>query len=127
MSNLAQYVATPKSPVTRGNTANTNRDGTGTLVDLYTAGAAGGRVDDITIKASSTTTLGMIRFYQKVGGVYRLKKEVSVTAAVPSGTVQSFETLLADLGWVLEIGGIIAWSTNNAEQFDVCMSRGGDF
>lgn len=128
MSAVQQFVAIPKSPSTRGATANANRDGTGTIVDLYVAGASGGRLDDLTIKGSgASTTLGMIRFYQWDGAAYKLKWEVPVTAATPSGTVPSFATVLVDLGWILQAAYKIGWSTVNAEQFDICMSRGGDF
>lgn len=134
MSALQQYTSTPRSSSVRISTANTNRDGTGTIGTLFTGGTSGSRVDDISIKATSTTTAGMIRFYKSLdnGSTWRLLREVSVSAITPSGTVQSFESVLSDLGWILPAGSggttpLLGVSTNNAETFDVMVNRGGDF
>jgi len=134
MSNLQQFAATPRASVTRISTANTNRDGTGTIGTLFTGGASGSRVDDISIKATGTTTLGMVRLYRSLdnGSTWRLLKEVSITAITPSGTVQSFESVLTDLQWILPAGSggttaLLGASTNNAETFDVMVNRAGDF
>lgn len=128
MSSTSQYVSGPKSPLARLTAANANRDGTGTIVDLYTPGASGGRIDDIAIKAEGVTTAGMIRFYHHDGANYRLLREVNVGAVVaPSATVQTFEALLAELGWCIQSGHKIAASTHNAEVFILNVTRGGDF
>lgn len=63
MSSTAQYAATPKVGVVAISTANTNRDGTGTLGIVYTAGASGARIDKINTQASGTTTAGIVRYY----------------------------------------------------------------
>lgn len=127
MSTTPLWVATPKSPIVSIATANANRDGSGTIADLYTAPATGGRVDDICIKASVTTTTGMIRFFRKVSGTYHLIHEVAVTAATPSATVQAFQSVLTDLNWIFENGHILGVSTEKAETFKVAVTRGGDF
>ena len=43
------FIGTVKSPTAQISTANTNRDGTGTLGTVYTAGALGGRIDKLNI------------------------------------------------------------------------------
>lgn len=127
MSAAQTYIATPKSPQIRVSAANVNRDGTGTIVDLYTAGALGGRLDDIRIKANGTTTAGMVRFFKHDGVSYRIFTEVPVSAITPSGTVAAFESLLNDQAWVLAATHKIAVSTHNAEQFEIHVTKGGDF
>ncbi len=127
MATTQQFIGTVKSPFARISAANAGRDGTGTIADLYTPGASGGRVDDIAIKAESTTTTGMIRFFHHDGSNYRLLREVSVSAITPSATVQSFEAILTDLAWVIQSGHKLAVSTEKAEVFIVNVTRGGDF
>jgi hypothetical protein len=102
-------------------TANTNRDGTGTIVDLLTGDTDGTRVDMVTIKNTVTTTAGMIRFYLHNGAAYQLLHEENVTALTPSGTVQAFEaTWIPARPWILPSGYKLAFSTHNAENVDVC-------
>lgn len=127
MASSQTYVGTPKSPQIRISVANPNRDGTGTIVDLYTAGASGGRVDDIKIKANGTTTAGMIRFYKHDGAAYRLLTEVLVSAIVPAAATKAYEETLPDLGWILQNGHKIAASTEKAENFEIHVTKGGDF
>lgn len=129
MSATQQFVASPKSPWSRSATANTGRDGSGTINSLYTAGASGGRVDDVGVKAEATTTNGMIRFFKSLdaGVTWRLIRELSVTAATPSATVQAFEGLISDWALVLEANAKLGWAPHNAEAFVVSMNRGGDF
>lgn len=127
MSTTPTWVVTPKSPTVQAVTANTNRDGTGTIVDFYTAGASGGRVDDVKIKAVGTTTAGMIRFYKKSGASYRLIHEVDVSAITPAATTKAFVADLTDMGWILEASGVLAVSTEKTETFNISLMRGGDF
>ena len=110
-------------------TANTALDGTGTLVDIVVADATNGsRVDLIHIKATVTTSAGMIRLFLYDGTNNRLWHEVVVSVVVPSGTVASFSAeviptapfLLLPAGWKLKA------STHNAETFNVS-AFGGDF
>lgn len=126
------FTLTPFAKSARIATANANRDGTGTVADLVTGGTNGSRVDRVQIKASVTTTAGMIRFYvtDTAGANPRLVKEIPVTAITASGTVASF-----DYDWVrgdglplvvLASGQKLQVSTNNAEQHDV-VAFGGDF
>ncbi len=57
------FVGTPKVWQQAIATANTARDGTGTLADVVTAGASGSRIDKIRVVASGTTTAGVIRIF----------------------------------------------------------------
>lgn len=127
MSISANYAATPKAASVLVSAANTNRDGTGTLATVFTAGASGSRIDDITIQAITTTTAGMVRLYLHNGTAAFLIAEVPVTAITPSGTVAAFVAVLRNQAIVIPTGWSLRASTHNAESFHVSVTRGGDF
>lgn len=127
MSITANYAATPRSALGQVSTANTNRDGTGTIATIFTAGASGSRIDDITIIATGTTTAGMVRLFLHDGTNARLWAEVPVSAATPSGTVQAFTASLLNQSLILPGAWSLRASTHNAETFNVIVDRAGDF
>ncbi len=141
MAAAAQYTRDVISASASISTANTGRDGTGTLGTVYTArsaanGGTGARIDSITVEATSTTTAGMVRiFVTDSGGTARLVKEIAVSALTPSATVKAFTiptTEGADangvlpLGILLAPGDILKAGTHNAETF-VVRAQGGEF
>lgn len=67
MSNQANYAATVRNGLAQLSLANTNRDGTGTLVSLVVAGQLGTRVDRVQFQATGTTTAGMLRLFRTRG------------------------------------------------------------
>lgn len=134
MSVQPQYAALPLSPHVNFSTANTNRDGTGTIATLLTARAPGTRVERVNIKATGTTTAGIVRIFKRDNGLtfnadgsvasysagtWRLIGEVAVTAITPSGTVTSFEGSFAPTNG-LNLGPFeqLGVSTHNAETFN---------
>jgi hypothetical protein len=131
MATTPQYAATPKCPAININTANTALDGTGTVGTAYTAGSNGSRIDRIVIKATGTTTAGMIRLFIHDGSNYRLYHEVPVYAITQSGTVDTFLATLEAVNTphlmpiLLPTGYSLRASTNNAESFNI-ISVGGD-
>lgn len=127
MSTQAQYASNPVNAVAKLSAANTNRDGTGTVVNVITAGALGTRIDDVTIIATGTTTPGMVRLFLHDGTTSHLLREIPVTAATPTATVQTFAASLSNLGWVLQNGWSLRASTHNAESFNVLPTRAGGF
>ena len=127
MSTSSNYAATPKTAVAQVTTANTARDGTGTLATVFTAGASGSRIDDIAIIATGTTTAGMVRLFLHDGTNARLWREVAVSAITPSATVSPFSSLLGSLALVLQTGWSLRAATHNAETFNVLVTRAGDF
>jgi hypothetical protein len=127
MAVQAQYASTPRAAVGQVSTANTNRDGTGTIVTIFTAGSSGSRVDDIVVTATGTTTAGMVRLFLHDGTNARLWQEVPVTAVTPSGTVQAFTSSLLNQALILPNGWSLRASTNNAETFNIFVDRAGDF
>jgi hypothetical protein len=120
MSTDPQFASTPVIGQTRIATANTNRDGTGTIANLVTGGASGTRVSRVKAKATGTTTAGVIRIYVKDNSTnIRILDEILVAAVTPSATVESWEGEITFSDMNLPSGWSLQVSTHNAEQFDV--------
>jgi len=131
MATQAQYAAVPKVGAVLISTANTNRDGTGTIGTVFTAGANGSRIDSIDVQATATVTAGMIRLFIHNGTTAFLFTEVPVVAVTPSGTLPAFNSQFttnttAVLPIVIPTGYSLRASTNNAESFNI-IAFGGDF
>ena len=127
MSTTANYASTPRAALGQVSTANTARDGTGTIATIFTAGASGSRVDDIAIVSTGTTTAGVVRLFINDGTNSRLWQEILVAAITPSTTVQVWSAVQLNQALLLPNGWSLRASTNNAETFNVNVTRGGDF
>jgi len=132
MASAPIFTGTPRCAIAQVATANTNRDGSGTIATIFTPGANGSRIETISIVAAVTTTAGMIRLYIHDGTNARLWKEIDVTALTPSATQKGFTTVI-DCGdanhqniLVLPTGYTLRGSTHNAETFNVIVV-GGDY
>ena len=124
------FVLTPKNPAVRISTANTNRDGTGTLGTLFTAGASGSFFKGFRYQADGTTASGVIRFYVQAAGAgnNELKREMLVSALTPSTTIEAASgDWVPGSGIVLGAGDVVKVSTNNAETFSCWLEGGGDY
>lgn len=127
MATAAQYAATVQNAQGQVSTANTNRDGTGTIATIITGATNGTRVDDIYIVATGTTTAGVIRLFINDGTNSRLWQEILVSAITPSTTVAVWSYTLLSQALILENGWSLRASTNNAETFNIIVTRAGDF
>lgn len=109
-------------------TANTNRDGTGTIGTVFTAGADGSLISKVRANAIVTTTAGMVRLYVYTGSVYYLIAELTVDAITVSGTVAAWVEDWTPPGGslLLPSGHSLRASTHNAESFNI-HAIGGDF
>lgn len=124
------FVQAPKCAIGSLATANTNRDGSGTIATIYTAGSSGSRIDHIDIQSYGTVTAGVIRLYIHDGSTAFLWKEILVAATTPSATVAAWSStvdcsLAANLLVLPNLYSLRA-STNNTENFRV-LAFGGDF
>jgi hypothetical protein len=124
------FTATPKCAIAQIATANTNRDGTGTIGTVYTAGASGSKIERVRICAAGTTTSGVIRLFIHDGTNYRLYEEILVTAITPGATTEAYSADL-DLSQsnsilVMPTGYSLRASTHNAETFNV-FAIGADY
>ncbi len=134
MASSPNFAATPKLGIAAVSTANTNRDGTGTLSTILTAGASGSRVDGIVIQATATTTAGMVRLFLHDGTTARLYDEVPVLAVTPGASTPAWSATLGNNAplssgrypLMLPSGFSLRASTHNAEAFSI-HAIGGDF
>lgn len=135
MATTAQFTAQPILEYSQLTTANTNRDGTGTLVTVSTgpsasaAAGVGQRINRVTVQAAGATSAGVIRFYISLdnGTTNRLILERLVGAVSPSTTVLAWRQEMPELvGLILPGGGnaLLRASTNNAETFNVIVESG---
>jgi hypothetical protein len=139
MANLAQFTTQPIIETASVSVANTNRNGTGTIVSvavgpLTTAGNGVGKmISQVLVQATATTTAGMVRFYisNNAGSTWALLEELAVTAATPSGTVTAFAAAVPLLAGLVLAGGngttaqcLLGAAPHNAEAFNVIVMSG---
>jgi hypothetical protein len=134
MATQPQYAATPEITITQISTANTNRDGSGTITEVCAGPSSargtgvGRRITRVTISATASTTAGAVRFFISTNSGTNdfMIVERSVPAiTVATGTTPPFRTEVAELvGLVLQ--GTVSTattnlyaSTNNAETFNI--------
>lgn len=127
MATSAQYASTVRAAAAQVSVANTARNGTGAIVTVFTAGANGSRIDDISIDAIATTTAGVVRLFINDGTTSYLFQEILVTATTPSTTVAVWNTTLLNQAIIIPSGWSLRASTNNAETFNIIVTRAGDF
>lgn len=134
MAASPEYTSKPINAAVAISTANTNRDGTGTLGTAYTfnADGRGGRIDAVTIQAIAATTAGMVRMF--INDILRREWLVAAVAS-PGAATKCFTVQTADgadangrvaMGIVCEPGDTVKFSTHNAEAFN-CAVEGGEF
>lgn len=129
MATEPAFAATPRCEIAAIATANTNRDGTGTIGAVATGVATGTKIEEVVIEASGTTTAGVVRLFLSLDGgtTWRLYQENLVTATTPSTTVAAFRTVLTFNNLILrDASAKLGASTHNAETFNV-VAVGGDF
>jgi hypothetical protein len=130
MATTPQFASTARCAVAQVSAANTNRDGTGTIATIFTAGSSGSRLERIRVQAAGTTTAGVVRLFIHDGSNARLFAEALVSAITPSTTVQAWSVDI-DLSFnggavLLPNGYSLRASTHNAETFNI-FAIGGDF
>jgi len=126
------FTLTPTLDAGAISTANTARDGSGTISTIATGTANGKRISRITIQAISNTIAGQVRlFIGDDAGTpnVRLWKEIAVTAATVSATVQAFTytlNLFGEQALILPLNYTLRAATHNAEAFNIHV-EGGDY
>jgi hypothetical protein len=119
------FTLTPIVAVVQISTANTNRDGTGTMGTLLTGATDGTRIEAIKIKATGTTTAGMVRIFYYDGTNVRLIGEVPIAAVTPSATLPAYEATIP-FKMVVPSAKEIRVSTEKGETFNV-FAVGGSY
>ncbi len=131
------FVKTPDLTSASINAANTARDGSGTLVTLFTAGADGSRVDYIVFTsaqpsvAASSARVVRVFITDTSGNNPRLRVEAAMTAVTASNTVVGATTTITFTnGLLLASGQQIKVSqsvyASASDQTDV-FAHGGDY
>ena len=126
MATAPIFTDTPIIGIAQISTANATLNGTGTIGTVVTGSTDGTRVDEIQIKATVTTTAGMIRLYIYDGANTRLFYEIAVTAITPSATVASFYASIAFSNLILPSTYELRASTEKAETFNI-VAYGSNF
>ncbi len=138
MASQPIFAAQPDVQMATLATANTARDGSGTIPIVFTAGPNGSRIDQIFIQGTATTAAGIVKLYisttsdANTSANTHLIEEVPVTAATPSATVQAFGTTLNSsvnvdlLPLFLPAGYVLRADTTIANGFRVT-AVGGSF
>lgn len=101
-------------------TANTNRDGSGTIGTLLTASGNGYLVTRIDAVATVTTSAGLVTVFLHDGSNYRLFTELTISAVTPSATLAaataywtaSGSGLYLPSGWSIRVATTIAQTIN---------------
>lgn len=95
MAKAPQFASAPRSvDISTISTANTNRDGTGTIATIATGSANGFKVNSIVAKHEVTSAAGMVRIYisNDSGSTWNLFDEIEIAAITPSATLSSHRT-----------------------------------
>lgn len=130
MASTPAFSATPATAAVSISTANTNRDGTGTIGTVLTAGASGTRIEEIVVKADGDPADSTIVFYLYDGSAYHVFDEWDIgNPAAGSTTVASYretrkyDNLVIKSGWSLRASITVA-PTSGAVQV---IALAGDF
>lgn len=128
MATTPNFTSTSRLATASVSAANTNRDGTGTIVTVLTGVAAGTKVFEVDVQMTVTSTAGMVRLFlsSDTGATWKLFDEVAIAAATVSASVkgsrvatQYTNLILPSASWVLGA------ATHNAEA-SVVTALGGD-
>lgn len=93
MASTPNFTGTPRVGVASVSTANTNRDGTGTIVDIITGVAAGTKINEVVIKATGNPADSIVTLFIYDGTTSWLFDEIDLgDPAAGSATVTAFRT-----------------------------------
>lgn len=125
MATTPQYASIPINGAVTISTANTARNGSGTLGTLITSSGNGIRVDDIYITATGNTTSGIVRMFLSDGTTNYLIQEFIVSTVTVSSSTPAWSQPITNKGIVLQSGWSLKFSTHNAESFNIVITRAG--
>lgn len=91
MATTPTFTSTPRHGVASVSTANTNRDGSGTIVDLLTGATSGTKVNEIVVKATGDPADSVVTLFIYDGSTYQLFDEFDIgDPAAASTTVAGY-------------------------------------
>lgn len=130
MSSNANFATTPRYEQAVCSTINTNYDGTGTIVTLFTGGPNGSRIDGIGWAAQGTTaSAGRLNIFSRVSDqdTWRFVASFEVPAVTVSATQPPVGGGWANLSWVLDEGAQLGFAATVAGTFMMHCAFAGDF
>ena len=118
MAAVPSFTSTPRSGAVAVSTANTGRDGTGTIATVITAVSAGTKIEEVVIKATGDPADSVVTLFLHDGSTYFLFDEVDLgDPAAGSATVETFRVrrtysnLVLPSGWSLRAAVTVALTT----------------
>lgn len=125
MAATPAFASTPRLAASPVITANTNRDGTGTIVDILTGVAAGTRIERVIITTTSDPADSIVTLFLYDGSYYRIFDEFDLgNPAAASTTVPGFRTekvyrdlVLPSSSWKLAAAITVALTAGNMVVF----------
>ena len=106
MASSPAFAATPRVGAASVSTANTNRDGTGTVATVLAAGSSGTRVEEIRVKATGDPADSIVTIFLHDGTNFWLFDEFDLgNPAAASATQEAYvasttyENLVLPSGW----------------------------
>ena len=124
-------VGTVNDGVVSVSAANANRDGTGTLTTLYTAGTAGALINRIRANHAGAVTVAstamVLRLWRTSGATTVLEDEVAMATATPTTAVVGATATFSKTNITLKAGDILKVSQSVAEAVNYCADQGGDY
>jgi hypothetical protein len=124
------YPGTIRSAVAKTSAANTGRDGSGTVVSLFTAGALGSLVSRVGVINGTAigggSTAGVARLFRTTGGVSQLIDEVALPTASPTASVVGTRVQFNRTNIQLISGESLSVATSVADPTDY-EAEGGDY
>lgn len=93
MASTPNFTATPRVGIGAVSTANTNRDGSGTIVDILTGASGGTKISEVVIKATANPADSTVTLFIYDGSTAWVFDEVDLgDPAAASATVASYRT-----------------------------------
>ncbi len=133
MATSAQYAVAPTVEISQVSTANTNRDGSGTTVEVCAGPSTaqgtgvGKLIREVIVTATGNTTAGMIRFFLSTDGgtTKRMITEVPVQALTAGANTATWSMMVPVLHGLILQGQVSSQScklyasTEKAETFNI--------
>lgn len=119
------FAITPKLAKCNVSSANTARDGSGTVATLFTT-VQKTKIEKIWYVSEVTTTAGMIRIFitDSAGNSPDLFVELPIAAVTVSASVQAATGYVTYSDFTIPAGHVLTASTHNAESSNVFMLIG---
>lgn len=124
MASTPNFASTPRIGAVDVVTANTARDGTGTIATVITAAAAGTRIERMVFKATGDPADSVITVFLHDGSTYFLYDEIDINnpaAATTTSEGYRFEKPYRDLilpsGWSIRAAITVALTAGSIKVF----------